>query len=672
MNIRSSGLAALMGLLGAVVLLLHQSANGIVLIWDSAAYAHTAQTLLRGEGFMGLDYAPLVAWPPGYSLLLAIATLGVFDPVTVMGPLNVALFALTLFILAAFLNQRLRNKAVAIWASLCALLAWPFAWAAASGLSETAFVLFATAALARADEYRRGAKRAFWWSAAFAALACLTRYMGVAVLVAIALLIVVQGPAKGVWERVRAAATYVAVAAAPVGVWLVRNMLVGDSATGKRDGGEHYGFHAIVDAVAACFEDWLTGDFLVADSPSGAATATLALCCGAVVGLTVGTALCLRSRRPVGDVWDRPAIALFGLFVLVYLGLLFAALLARTTWSGVQARYSLPIYLPLLILIAFAVDGALEAHKRRAHNTRFTAQALPLAIAGCLGAALVWQLDRNMALLHGGSYLGYGRFNASATLRDARSRALAGTLFTNDAAATFLHMPSRPLLNSRRRLRHRYLCLSRYANRRSLILATARGDVHVLWLHGAGTSWYPKGSLALADVLHMVGLEPVAELPDGLLWRFNPISPAVPALAFRRPRGEPIRSAKFELFLERNVVVYVKQPCTDADTEARFFAHLVPNEDDGLAAQSNVRFVNLDFDFKERGLLRKDGACVARLALPDYAQATLRTGQFAGEVLWETTIELPAPASGGTPPILHGALSSTSPPAAASPLLRTL
>ena len=631
MNIRSSGLAALMGLLGAVVLLLHLGATGFVLTWDSAAYAHTAQTLLRGEGFIRLNYTPLVAWPPAYPLLLAIATLGVFDPVTVMAPLNVALFALTLFILAAFLNQHLRNKAVAIWASLCALLAWPLAWAAASGWSETAFVLFATAALARADEYRRGAKRAFWWSAAFAALACLTRYMGVAVLVAIALLLVAQGPTRGFWKRIRAAATYVAVAAAPVGVWLVRNMLVGDSATGKRDE-EHYEFHTIVDAVAACFEDWLTGDFPVADNPTGAATATLALCCVAFVGLTVGTALCLRSRRPVWDVWDRHAIALFGLFVLVYLGLLFAALLAGSTWSGVQARYSLPIYLPLLILIAFAVDGALEAHKRRAHNTRFTAQALPLAMAGCLGAALVWQLALNIGLRTADRVLAYGsdRFQASAALRDVRSRGLAGTLFTNDTAATFLHMPSALL-------RHRYLY---YADgRRPLIRATARGNVHVLWLHNASRSRY---SFELADILHMVGLEPVAELPDGLLWRFNPTSPTVPALAFRRPRGEPIRNAKFDLFLERNVVVYVKQPCTDADIEARFFAHLVPNEDGGLAAQSNVRFINLDFDFRKRGLLWRDGTCVARLPLPDYAQATLRTGQFAGEVLWETTIELPA------------------------------
>ena len=633
MNTRSSSwLAALTGLLGAVVLLLHHCTTGFVLTWDSAAYAHAAQTLLRGEGFMGLDYAPLVAWPPAYSLLLAIATLGVFDPVTVMGPLNVVLFALTLFILAGFLNQRLRNKAVAIWASLCALLAWPLAWAAASGWSETAFVLFTTAALVRADEYRRGAKRAFWWSAAFAALACLTRYMGVAVLVAIALLLVAQSPTRGFWKRVRAAATYGAVAAAPVGVWLVRNMLVGDSATGERDG-EGYEFHTIVNAVAACFEDWLTGDFPAADNPAGAATATLALCCVAFVGLTVGTALCLRSRRPVRDVWDRHAIALFGLFVLFYLGLLFAALLAGTIWFGVQARYSLPIYLPLLILIAFAVDGALEAHKRRAHNTRFTAQALPLAMAGCLGAALVWQLALNIGLAHGGRVLGYegDRFKASAALRDVRSRGLAGTLFTNDAAATFLHMHSTLL-------RHRYLF---YADRRPLIRATARGDVHVLWLHNTFGSWYPKG-FELADILHMVGLEPVAELPDGLLWRFNPKAPIVPALAFGRPRGEPIRSAKFELFLERNVVVYVKQPCTDADTEARFFAHLVPVRQADPPPDRTPGFVNLDFDFRERGLLRRDGACVARLPLPDYAQATLRTGQFAGEVLWETTIELPA------------------------------
>lgn len=628
MSARPNWFPAIMGLLAVIVLLLHFSATGFALTWDTAAYAHAAQTLLRGEGFLIINNEQMISWPPMYPLLLAIATLGVFDPVAVVAPLNVMFFALTIFVLAAFLNRRIRNKLVATSASLCALLAWPMVWAGSHGWSETTFMFFATVALVQADEYRRGAMRALWWSAAFTALACLTRYMGVAVLTAIALLLVVQGP-RPFRQRLRAVVTYVAMTAAPLGAWLVRNALLAGGITNEWTG-KGYDLYTIVDATVAGLEDWLTGGFPVAILPTGVTTAMLALCCTAFVGLTIGTALCLRQRR---SAWDRQAIVLFGLFVLVYLNLFITMMSTGIVWFGVQARYLLPIYLPLLILIALVVDGALEARKRRTCNTRAArgARELPLAVVGCLGAAPAWQLALNIDLAHSDRDLGYGsdRFHASATLLDARLRGLTGTLYTNDAAATFLHMP-------RSRLTHRYLACD---FRSSFFSRTnVKGEVHVLWLYDPLTVCLNSSLPELEAVLNTAGLEPVAESSDGLLWRFNPTNlTAIPALAWREPQGELIHSAKFKLFLSQNTVTYFKQPCTRADTEDRFFAHLTPMRTSDLPHQ----MINLDFDFSARGLFRSNGACVVRIALPDYAPATLRTGQFAGDELWEATIELP-------------------------------
>ena len=96
--------------------------------------------------------------------------------------------------------------------------------------------------------------------------------------------------------------------------------------------------------------------------------------------------------------------------------------------------------------------------------------------------------------------------------------------------------------------------------------------------------------------------------------------------------GEPVARSDFDVHLTDGALVYVKEPCSPADTDARFFLHIFPERVGDLPEERRARgFDNLDFAFFPNGALF-DGRCAARAALPDYAVASIRTGQHVSGV----------------------------------------
>ncbi len=100
--------------------------------------------------------------------------------------------------------------------------------------------------------------------------------------------------------------------------------------------------------------------------------------------------------------------------------------------------------------------------------------------------------------------------------------------------------------------------------------------------------------------------------------------------------GDPIIRSDFDVYVNENSLFYFKEPCAPADTEALFFLHLIPADEDDLPDhRKRYDFDNLDFDFEWRGVIF-EGKCMAAIALPEYAITRIRTGQFTDEgSLWE-------------------------------------
>ena len=94
--------------------------------------------------------------------------------------------------------------------------------------------------------------------------------------------------------------------------------------------------------------------------------------------------------------------------------------------------------------------------------------------------------------------------------------------------------------------------------------------------------------------------------------------------------GAAASGAGFDLRVEDNDLVYAKAPCTSDEIAAPFLLRVFPVSHEDLPDHPSKRFgyQNVDFLFSNHGGL-VDGACLARIPLPDYDIAYVRTGQLA-------------------------------------------
>ena len=106
--------------------------------------------------------------------------------------------------------------------------------------------------------------------------------------------------------------------------------------------------------------------------------------------------------------------------------------------------------------------------------------------------------------------------------------------------------------------------------------------------------------------------------------------------------GPPIAQSHFHLYLRDNALTYLKSPCNENDTHARFFLHITPADPADLpAASRELGFANLDFQFHDHGAHAGD-ICVATRDLPDYPIDRIRTGQFVSGEGRVWSVEFPA------------------------------
>ena len=108
--------------------------------------------------------------------------------------------------------------------------------------------------------------------------------------------------------------------------------------------------------------------------------------------------------------------------------------------------------------------------------------------------------------------------------------------------------------------------------------------------------------------------------------------------------GEPLAQGAFDVYLADRALVYAREECAQEDVHARFFLHITPERVADLPEERRGSgFANLDFDFFSNGALF-DGKCAARVPLPEYPIASIRTGQAieGGGELWRAGFALNA------------------------------
>ncbi len=645
-------LLAAVSLLGAGIVLAREATWGPFLNLQSITYVAVAQSLLAEQSFTSFPHASApdsayVYWPPLWPLLLAGAGFSRFDPLVVVGPLNAAVFALTVFAAGCWLRRRVRSRFLLVWGWFALALSIPLIERASTGHADSLFALLVVLSLMRMEAFLREGKRtALTQAAVLAALACLTRYVGGALLLTLLLLLLFQRGASAP-ERVRRAAATGLIGGLPVALWVLRNILLDGAPAGQRDFAP-LSFTEALDRTLGFLGAWLVPD---AGALEFRTLADLLAVAALLLLLAVAVACVAAWWKGGRGGWSLPFVV--GTFTLVYVAALVASVLLPLVELGLLARFFVPLYAPLLVLALAALDR-LPRWMSAPSPPRFVGSFAPVgwsAPALVVAAALSLWLAIHVPL----TLRGIAQFNDEASLAVGP---LAGPS-TSETLRFVLRMGldgEALALNSDPGRLHLHTNITRGANRELPVagedmrerIARTDDDVPVIWFHRSQR----RREYGALDLRATPQLALVAELDDGLVFRVDRDGADARADEWRRAfaaaaSGEPVAVAGgFALHLDGKRLTYAGEPCGWAETAAPFFLHVFPARDGDLPSEHRWRgYDRRDFQFRERGA-RFDGACLATVLLPDYPIASIRTGQLeGGERLW--TADFPGDAARG-------------------------
>ena len=158
---------------------------------------------------------------------------------------------------------------------------------------------------------------------------------------------------------------------------------------------------------------------------------------------------------------------------------------------------------------------------------------------------------------------------------------------------------------------------------------------------------YDGGCFATVDLPeYEVDYIRIGQIADGVeVWstHYNFALPEIIA-AVKELQGsghKPEIRSNFDVYVEDDQLIYVKDSCNTDDRDTLFFLHVFPADDKDLpAGREESGFDNLGFELMQKGGVH-DGVCFAAVDLPEYDIASIRIGQFVrgeGEV-WEASID---------------------------------
>ena len=114
--------------------------------------------------------------------------------------------------------------------------------------------------------------------------------------------------------------------------------------------------------------------------------------------------------------------------------------------------------------------------------------------------------------------------------------------------------------------------------------------------------------------------------------------------------GDPVIRSDWDVYLVKDSLIYVRDPCSPEDVEPEFFLHVDPVDVNDLPSHRKQHgFDGLNFAIRNH-LLIEGGVCVARRELTDFAYviAAVRTGQFNGDgQIWNGGFDVAGPSGDG-------------------------
>lgn len=355
-------LVGALGLAGTLLVLFVDN-FGAGLTPDSAGYISAARSLASGNGLRWFNGELVTWWPPLYPAVLALASLLTgTDPLACAPVLNAVVFGLIIYAAGRMLSYHIRSSPNVVYAGTVAVLASiPVFTVCTMVWSEPLFLLFALYHLLSLGFYvDRPGRLSFTTLVLSTAAACLTRYIGVTLLLsgALSILLLCRADLK---KRLVYMIAFGCASALPLLLWLVHNYVMVHTLTGPRILAKAHAAQVLGRALYH-IDAWILPARLLAYTPSVPVLITL----WGLVILAVGFVWYHATWRATRSIMP------IALFTIVYFAFLITSA-THVAFDPIDDRLLSPIYIPLFVItIATITEGAhlLEDHipKRTLHT----------------------------------------------------------------------------------------------------------------------------------------------------------------------------------------------------------------------------------------------------------------------------------------------------------------
>ena len=357
-------LLILIAMLGMMHLWIRTSTYGAALNVGSLVYLFAAENFAGGNGAINYRADPIDSQPPFFPVLLGFISLFGIEPVDAGRFVNIAAFGLIILISGLYLGRNLRSPLLALGVAVTIMTDFYLNTFCSYVLTEPLFILLLLLALMPLGSVsdRRSEKRALVLSAIFAALAPVTRYIGVTVIFA-AVLVISMRRGKPVYAKLKDALIYAVFSSIPITlfwayIWTVSNTLAGDKRATSASG------QSIFESLEQIV--WGAGKRLLPSTLGTDWLVCTVLGAVSLIGVSM-VAFAIISRRE--QVMKHSAIDTggaflpFGIFVPVYLVVL-AIVVPYTAGEPITARYLVPCFVPALLVATFYLDLFLHSEAR--------------------------------------------------------------------------------------------------------------------------------------------------------------------------------------------------------------------------------------------------------------------------------------------------------------------
>jgi hypothetical protein len=418
------GLLALLGA-GSVLIATHHF--GVVVWPDSVFYLSTARSLIKGGGFIAFDGEPLTLWPPLYPAILAFIS-GIFriDPLFIAAALNAVIFGAIIYTAGMiFLKQFSSSPILAFEGTLAVLFSIPMFSISVVAYSEPLFILLQLFAFIGLENYlSRKSIQSLVLLSVTIALAFLTRYIGIILLVWGGLIIVFIDR-DGIKKRLTHLGVFVFSASIPTGIWLIRNLIVAHTLLGPRTP-PVFSFVQILSYGLKNVIDWFLPPVITSHPVIMLIGSILA------VVLIIFSLNGKQQRLKINPSQFKPTMVLSissGLFIILYTGFVVVSAI-RTYVSVFESRIWSPIYIPLSLLIFILLQ---EAGKRSEKylSGKVINSILIVTIAIGLVYPLISTVSNAIYLVRFGDGLGSAGWTKSPTVEYVRENKDICTYYSN-------------------------------------------------------------------------------------------------------------------------------------------------------------------------------------------------------------------------------------------------